>query len=184
MTLEGIYFISQIIASVAVLASLIYLAQQTRQNTLGQRAVMHQQRILQMQGDLHKRMEPALAEAVLMAEGGDAAMTEVQLRQFLALQLTGLTSMEEQFRLHKAGLFDAAHWSTSRKTLAFFLRSPGSRVIARMYKGIFDPEYALLLDEIIAEARTLPHVDRRAAWNSLMEEELRLSTPALGKTTR
>lgn len=181
MTLEEIYYISQIIASIAVLASLIYLAQQTRQNTLGQRALMHQQRILQMQGDLHMRADPSVAEALIAAERGDAAMTEVQLRQFLALTLSGLTSMEEQFRLYKTGQFDEAHWLTTRKTLAVFLQRPGARALARMYRGLFDPEFAALLDQIINEARAQPEFDRHAAWKALMEEELHLSTPASGK---
>ena len=178
MTLEGFYYISQIVASVAVLASLIYLALQTRQNTLGQRAMMHQQRVLQMQTDLHVRTDPALIEAMLAAESGHADVTEVQLRQFLYLGLSGLTSMEEQFRLHKAGLFDAKHWMTTKKTLAVYLRMPGTRVVARMYRGMFDPDFAAILDQIIDEARVQPYFDRRPAWNAMMEEELRLSTPA------
>ena len=176
MSLEELYYVSQIVASVAVLASLIYLALQTRQNALGQRALMHQQRILQMQGDLHKRTEPAVAEALIAAETGDAAITEVQLQQYIGMTLSGLTSMEEQFRLHKSGQYDATHWAASKKTLALFLRTPGSRVIARMYRGMFDPEYATLIDQIINEARAQPSVDRRSVWTAMMAEELRLST--------
>jgi hypothetical protein len=178
MTLEEIYYISQIVASVAVLASLIYLAVQTRQNTVGQRALMHQQRILQMQSDLHVRADPVIAAAQVAAEPGNADMTEVQLRQFIAMTLSGLTSMEEQFRLHRAGQYDAAHWATTKKTLAVYLRTPGARVIARMFQGMFDPDFAAILDQLIGEARVQPHFDRRAMWNAMMEEELRLSAPA------
>ena len=178
MTLEEFYYVSQIVASAAVLASLLYLAQQTRQNTLGQRALMHQQRILQMQSDLHVRADPVIAAALMTAESGSAEMTEVQLRQFLAMTLSGLTSMEEQFRLHRAGQYDAEHWATTKKTLAVYLRLPGSRVIARMYRSMFDPDFAAILDQLIGEARAQPNFDRRAAWNAMMEEELRLSAPA------
>ena len=181
MNLEEVYYVSQIVASVAVLASLIYLALQTRQSALGQRALMHQQRILQMQGDLHKRTDPAVAEALIVAETGGAAITDVQLQQYIGLMLSGLTSMEEQFRLHKSGQFDAAHWATTRDTLTAFLRTPGSRVIARMYRRMFDPEYAALMDQIINEARAQPQFDRRSLWTTMMEEELRLSTPTSEK---
>ncbi len=182
MTLEEIYYISQIVASVAVLASLIYLALQTRQNTLGQRAMMHQMRIQQMQSDLHLRADPVIAEAMIAAEAGSADLTEVQLRQVIATNLSGLTSMEEQFRSHKAGQYDAVHWITTKKTLALYLRTPGSRVFARMFRGIFDPDFAAILDQIIDEARSQPQFDRRQAWNAMMEEELRLSTPAAART--
>ena len=44
MTLEEIYFISQTIAAVAVIASLVYLALQTRQAAKNSRAAMHESR--------------------------------------------------------------------------------------------------------------------------------------------
>jgi hypothetical protein len=181
MTLEEFYYVSQIVASVAVLASLIYLALQTRQNTLGQRALMHQMRIQQMQSELFARADPAIAAAMLAAEGDAAGLTEVQQRQFLYMTLAGLTSMEEQFRLHKAGQYDAEHWKSTRKTLDRYLRSPGARVIARMYHSMLDPDFAALVDQIIDDIRTQPNFDRRAVWTALMEEELRLSTPAAAR---
>ena len=44
MTLEEIYFISQSIAAVAVIAFLVYLALQTRQAAKNSRAAMHESR--------------------------------------------------------------------------------------------------------------------------------------------
>ena len=181
MTLESIYYLSQIVSSVAVLASLIYLALQTRQNTRGQRAMMHQMRIQQMQSDLQIRADPSIAAAIIAAETGANDLTDIQRLQLMVTNLSGLISMEEQFRLHKSGQFDSEHWSTTKKTLAVFLRSPGSRVIARIYRGMFDPDFAAVLDQIIDETRVLPYVDRRLAWNAMMQEELRLSTPATAK---
>jgi len=178
MTLESIYYISQIVASVAVLASLIYLALQTRQNTLGQRAMMHQMRTQQMQSDLYAGADPANVEAMIAADDGDPGLTETQFRQVFNLTLSAMTSMEEQFRLHKAGQYDAQHWASTRKTLDIFLRRPGRRVIVRMFRSNLDPDFVALVDEIIGENRARPPADWRPAWNAMMEEERRLSTPA------
>ena len=57
MSLEEFYYVSQIIASTAVLASLIYLALQTRQTSRNQRAQMNQARSEWVRGSYEKMLD-------------------------------------------------------------------------------------------------------------------------------
>ena len=64
MSLEEFYYVSQIFASIGVLASVIYLALQTRQTARNQKTALHQERVIQMANDLQRSIEPAIASVI------------------------------------------------------------------------------------------------------------------------
>jgi hypothetical protein len=70
MSLEHLYYLSQTIAAAAVMASLIYLALQTRQAARNQRAQIHDSRALWLVEVIQKSIDPALHD--VLAAGGRA----------------------------------------------------------------------------------------------------------------
>ena len=73
MSLENLYYASQIVASFAVIASLIYLALQTRQTARNQRTLMHESRVQMISRDFERMMDPALTRLFALFEGRHAA---------------------------------------------------------------------------------------------------------------
>lgn len=64
MSIEEIYYVSQIISSIAVLVSLIYLALQTRQTSRNQKAQMHESRSLWLRHEVRLMGDPAVSTAL------------------------------------------------------------------------------------------------------------------------
>jgi hypothetical protein len=106
MSLESFYYISQIIVSFAVLASLIYLAMQTRQTTKNQRALMNQGVINRISDTIHWMSEPRMVDLNVRITAGETRLNAQEL-YLLNLRLRGiLTSVQDTFVQHQAGLVD------------------------------------------------------------------------------
>ena len=85
MSLENFYYISQIIASFAVLASLIYLALQTRQTSKNQKALMNQGVVNRISDTIHWMSEPRMVDLTTRVQAGETQFT-VQELALLQLQ--------------------------------------------------------------------------------------------------
>ena len=150
MTLEGFYYISQIVASVAVLASLIYLALQMRQTARNQQAQMHANRIQLIRDDTARIGDPAFApiwQAGLLA---DPDMDDASIRQFYMFVHSVLLNIQEQYHEYLEGMINKQRWEPSVRTLEFMLGSPGFRATFQMRRQTLDVEFTSLVDKLIA----------------------------------
>lgn len=80
MTLEEIYFISQTVASVAVIASLVYLALQTRQAARNAKAAMHENRAETVLRHIDKKSEADIETVSSKIVGAAAKATSGKWR--------------------------------------------------------------------------------------------------------
>jgi hypothetical protein len=85
MSLGDFYTISQILASAAVFASLVYRALQTQQAALHQKSTLHQNRAAQFSHDFALRADADIAAVLAAVDAGDEPLTEVQFRQNFAV---------------------------------------------------------------------------------------------------
>ena len=171
MSLEEFYYVSQIIASIGVLASVIYLALQTRQTARNQKTALHQNRAIQFSNEFGRLTDPALAAVVLEADTGQETLDDVKFLQYRQLWLTALIGLEEQFRLYREGNFDAMRWQSTTRGFPIMFAQPGGRAMVRMFQMIADKEFSAVLDKAMIEARAMPKVDFKAIWLALAADE-------------
>ena len=97
MTLEQIFYLSQSIASVAVVGSLIYLGLQVRSAERSQRAIMQQGRADRASNAALAIASPELAHVFQRGVAGDPTLTREELTQWMmicrALFLSGAITL-------------------------------------------------------------------------------------------
>lgn len=172
MSLEALYYISQIVASVAVLASLIYLALQTRQAARSSRAVMHENRSATVLRHIDKVSEaefhPIWTKGTLAA----ADMSDAEISRF-TLQAAGWVVMwEERYREFQEGMLDEKRWASSEHTISRMTMHPGFRAVITLMRPRLDPDFRALLDKHLAIGRAAPPSNAAAAWRAAAAEEL------------
>jgi hypothetical protein len=126
-TLENIALIAEIVASIAVVASILYLAKQIRIGTLISKGSNHQQaadaHVTYLRGLVH---DADVASLVLRGARGEA-LTEEESFRFVLL----LSSIFSQFQVgyfqDKSGLLPREFWEHLERAMLFWLRYPGVR---------------------------------------------------------
>jgi hypothetical protein len=173
MTLEEIYFVSQTIGSIAVVASLVYLALQTRQASRNQLAQMHLGRLDQQLSDVFGIGGNAdLAAVSTRGWSGDSTLNDGEVTRFAHWMFGRFFLMEEQFLLHKDRMISDERWRSTETSLKLTLTSPGTRAACRLFQpASVSKEFSTLLDRLMIEARSIPQVPLADAWKALAREE-------------
>lgn len=174
MSLENFYYVSQIIASVAVLASLVYLALQTRMGARNQKAQMHESRSQWLRHEARLLGDPSVNEVTRRGMASDLSMSEPQINQFFFHAVSFYLSWEEQMRQHREGMIDDARWSQTEAYIRDFMQSPGWRAVAKMYMAQqqIDPAYSALLTRLLGDVKPAKRVPVADIWKSLVSQEL------------
>ena len=147
MSWEAIAAISQLVAALGVIASLVYLAVQVRGNT---RVASAQAR--------HSISEFVLRISIFRAEHADrfarlesgAELTDGdhQFRYWSHVQL--LLHAETYFHHHELGLMPDAHWRPYARYLAKYVKSPGFKEAWDEIGPGFSEDFAGWLDTLLA----------------------------------
>lgn len=129
MTLEDFYFVSQIVAAVALVASLIFVGLQVRQADKTQRAVMHGVRADRLLSIGNLSLQPHISSLMEKVSWEPDLMTRPELRdlgQFMHLMITHYDDIAWQ---HKAGFIDDVSARQNRAAVGGFLSIPGVRAL-------------------------------------------------------
>jgi hypothetical protein len=172
MSLEEFYYVSQIAASAAVLASLIYLALQTRQTARNQQAQMHVMRLQYVRDDVTRLGAPAFSAVYRQGLAGDPELKAEEGWQFVMTAYGLLLSFQEQFHEFHEGMLNKRRWEPTRSTIKRVMSSPGFRAVFHLFRPQLDAQFAAAVDEIIAEVKVSPleHVSF-AKWQQLVAAE-------------
>ena len=168
MTLEDIFYISQIIASVAVVCSLIYVGLQVRYAERSQRGMMQQARADRTSAGSLTVADPELARIWLKGGAGDADFTPVEFTQWLMLTRSAFLSGEDSILQYKAGLLSKETYDTYVAGVRFYMTRPGFRAAWKVHRMQFGPEFRDFGDTILNEVPVAPEVDGLAEWNALV----------------
>ena len=103
MTLEDIYFVSQSVASLAVISSLIYLGVQVRYAERSQRGIMQQGRADRTAQASLTVASPELARVWRKGMSVEPALSPDEFTQWMLLCRAMFLSGEDSFMQHKAG---------------------------------------------------------------------------------
>ena len=157
--------IAEIISSVAILVTLLYLAIQTEQNTdaiysqsrqsLAESAVFEQTIWLQY---------PQLSTFII---DSSIEMTLVQKVQLDSLMLMSLSRREFAFRQYQAGVLDESVWSHEAEIIALLLGTNRTRSWWNAIgKNGFEEDFANAVDSIIHGRPYHPYWEDLLNWQS------------------
>ncbi len=180
MTLEQISHLSQSIAAIAVVASLVFVGVQIRQSEKTQRAAMHDNRLRVLRETMLHIASPGVTESFIKGSRGDANIPEDEWTQYLLISLIQDITRAEQYRQFHEGLISADRWSQTQMTIAASMTLPGYRAIYQVNRPLLSAEYRALLDKLMSETVPLDPRMRIEAWKSLAAtERARISGVAL-----
>ena len=150
MTLEQLYYLAELVGTLAVIASLIYVAREVRQNTAMMRANASQSWTdlnFQLSGPVAENRE--LAECWVKGENEFDQLDEVDQLRLIMYEWRALESWHHLFYLHEQGVLPEPQW---RKLLWVF-ENLGQRQAVRAswqhHKDAYDKEFQTLMNQYI-----------------------------------
>lgn len=171
MSLENIFYISQTVASLAVVGSLIYVGLQVRYAERSQRGLMQQARADRTSLGSLTIADASLSRIWLKGMAGDADLTSVELTQWLLMTRSAFLSGEDSVLQHRAGLVSKETYDTYVAGVRYYMTRPGIRAAWKLHRMQFGPEFRAFTDAILNEVKVAPPVDVLAEWNALVHAE-------------
>ena len=173
MSLSDLASIGSLVSGIAVLVSLIYLSQQTRQNARHTRALIQQGRSHQyMNYSNILASDPQLAEAFVRGSAGDRTMGDVQIMRYFFLTVSAIYSMEDLLHQHRDGLVDEDRHAALINIAKRRLQYPGFRAVWRVARGDYGPDYQKFMDELIRDISVRAPAAIAANWKAQLEFEV------------
>ena len=150
MNLETIVLLSELIASIAVVITLVYLAKQVKQSTrVNSAASRHSLSVFAL--ELSKfRAEHADRWAKVMQDP-DLSREDIEFRNWNHMQL--LLHAETYYRHYQLKLMPDNHWNNYAKFIRAALESPGFADYWAEVGFAFSEEFAQWMNKIISESK-------------------------------
>ena len=166
MTLEEVYYISQVVSTIALVLSVIYLGRQTQLAAKSNVAQMHQARSQQHHEVMLKLTDPEFGPLATAGIHGDLELSNEQIRRFYFFSVTLLRIQEEMFRQWREGAIATDRWLTTERSLAGMISAPGFRSCYWALQGSFDKEFTNLVDKMIENSGPADTYDLEAEWRA------------------
>lgn len=155
MSLEDFNLIAQIVGVAAVLASLIFVGIEVRQNSAITRAQVHQQ----LSDTFTAYLETLASNASIVAVGtsskaGLKGMTDEELLQFSFLMAGLFKIWENAFYQHKSGFLDERAWQSNVQWMLTWYHLPGVRTWWSVRKDLFAHEFQSFVEVLPKPSET------------------------------
>ena len=151
----------EVVASIAVLISLVFLNVQIRQTNSLMRSEARQAQVVIDQEHIAKFIEhPDLASAYASKESLDH---DDKTRLWFWVVLS-MRAREHEWFQYQHGALDAQSWDSYKRVIPFTLGTNRTRRYWSVTRGFFDPGFAELVDEMI---RDQPETDFWDAYKAL-----------------
>ncbi len=171
MTLEQISYLSQSIAAVAVIASLVFVGVQIRQSEKTQRAVMHDNRLRQIRETSLHLASPGVTDGFIKGSRGDSDISQTEWTQYFFAIIVQDITRDEQYRQFREGLISNERRRQTHSTIVASMTTPGCRALYPINRSLFSAEYQALLDGLAKKIAPLDPTYRFEAWKSLAAAE-------------
>ncbi len=165
MTLEEYAFLAEIVGVVLVIASLIYVAMQLRQNTDAIRAQSRQSLLTASQAELYSETEnPEIVVSIIKS----GALTPEESIKVSSWLFASFRTRQFAWLQHRGGIIDDAQWQTEVAVIRFYFDSQRVRDWwAKLGRVAFGDEYADFIDsQISAHPATDSSFQTVANWTS------------------
>ena len=177
MKLSDLSDIAQVISGLAVLASLIYLSLQIRQNTLSHRASALATRSLSAREQLMKLVEPQVAALVLRGHAGDKSLSVLENYRYNAYVTAFFTGIDEQFWLSQEGILDKQVFDSQCVVLLGYLSQPGARTVWQFWKPRASPALRAFVEARLPALTAAPFSPFEERWNAAVVAASATSAP-------
>jgi hypothetical protein len=148
MSLAELSAVGELVASVAVVITLIYLAIQIRQANALARAQTRQRMVDQAQQEIYKGLieEPSIFRSFYKAE----ALTETERIQLAGFLIAAMRQREYEWFQKRDGHLDEALWTAYRGVILLHLGTPRTRQWwLDSGRAVFDPEFSAMVDQLL-----------------------------------
>jgi len=166
MSLSDLASIGSLVSGVAVLASLIYLTLQVRQNTHAHRTTAHQGRLAFVRDFLAQVAQPSMPTVYLRGMEADSSLTEEEFTRFRALMHSWFLGMAEIVWLHERGVLDEDRFVGSMAALRGYLSFPGCRALWPIIKPTMPVGFQHLVEKTIASTEERSAHEQFETWRS------------------
>jgi len=168
MTLSDLASIGSLVSGVAVLVSLIYLAQQTQQNSRHTRALIQQGRAVPNSAYTFQwAADASLTEAVMKTEDSDPTLDRVQFFRYFYTSMSVFAFFEDLFYQHREGLIDDQRHAGMVRLVQTRLQSAGFRACWKIAHDFYGTNFQAFMNESMASA-TAPPADSFESWKALV----------------
>jgi len=151
-----------LIANVAVVGGIVFLAIEISQNNELLRSESRQTLVANDVTSLNANLENADVFAKLVSEGELSAGDQLRLSFMFALDLR---NREFEYFQYSNGLLDEKTWLAYRHVILINHSKGRGRVWwDEIGRGIVDPEFAILVDELLLNAQPDDTYKRMATW--------------------
>jgi len=149
MKFERLSSLAELVSSIAILATLIYLTIEVHQNTESQNAQSRQSVLTSSQAELFFMAEHPEIEAAIFKPGPLTVDENLQLDSLLGAVLR---SREFSWLQYQRGLIDASQWDTERAVVISVLDNERVRLWwTRSGRFVVGQEFQSFVDAIIAD---------------------------------
>ncbi len=147
MNLEQFAYLGTILSGIGVIATVIYMSIEIRNNTSAVRASAFQEVVnsfASISFDIAK--DKNLTELFLRAGRNVAALSEVERTQYNFMLLSFLRRAESVYFQSEVRTLHERHWSGIRASIAWVMASPGARASWSEIKNRFNPQFSAFID--------------------------------------
>ena len=169
MSLEEVFYLSQSIASVAVVGSLIYLGLQVRAADRGQRSIMQQGRADRVTKAWLTIASPERAVVWQKGMDADTGMTRAEVTQWLLMCRGAFISNEDSFLQHQVGALDQASFDSYSAGIRSYMSKVGFRAAWKLLSGQFGREFREFVDAQHAATPISQTVDIYEEWQKTVQ---------------
>ena len=149
--LEDLGNLGDFIGGIAVIATLLYLAMQVRQNTRSLRsAALDSNAIHFADRQMAIAQDPDLADLVERGAADYHALQGVEKRRYRAYMLGHLKQIESGFFKHEERLLPHSQWEGQRAGLVYSFGRPGWQQCWQEINPVFSEEFRKFVDEVVA----------------------------------
>ncbi len=165
MTLEQWANVGELVGGIAVVASLIYLAIQIRQNTATVKSATLAQNTDIWQGMLLEIAKPEFSQAYLKGAAGKPDLSAEELRQFYYICRILFVAFENQFYQYSHETLDRDTYLGYERTIKKqLLSAPGFQIYWQLCRQEFSPQFMQRVDDLIREMPQADPMTLAAAW--------------------
>ncbi|MBS0277603.1 MAG: hypothetical protein JSR81_08270 [Proteobacteria bacterium] len=151
MTLADLASIGSLISGVAVLASLVYLGIQTRQNVRHSQALIQQGRAARIADTALRIAELREGDAIDKCFAGSPDVAEKDVGRFLNIGRAIFVSAEDSYFQHKQGLLDDIAFASFETGARAGMGSPGVAAAWLLTRDMYEPEFRVYLDGLLGD---------------------------------
>ena len=170
LTLSQLADLGELIGGLAVVASLVYLALQIRQNTRTVRgSTLHLN--TDLWASLFLRLaEPDIARAYVAGMAGRPDMKPLHYTQFFFICRAMFLGYENQYYQVRQGVLDRETYEAYQRAIATqFLAFPGFRIWWQQSRSVFSPAFAEHIDAMVAATPESDTATFLRDWQRLAE---------------